>query len=104
MYTFSYKNSEAGYTCPEVDMRVPDYCNVTEILEFFQSFLVATGYIFDQDDVIKVVKIDEGKETPLTFNRGDINVTDDGTWRVRGDNEWVTFAGLNYDNNNIIID
>jgi hypothetical protein len=69
MYIFSYKNTEASYTTAEVEMRVPEHCNVTEILEFFQRFLVASGFMFNDDDVIKVVSQNE-EEVPFTFSKG----------------------------------
>jgi len=91
MYLFSYKNTDASYTTAEVEMRVPEHCNVTEILDFFQRFLVASGFMFNDDEVIKVVNENEPEETPLTFNKGDVNVTDDGTWRVHDGDSWLNF-------------
>jgi hypothetical protein len=55
-YTLTYNPDSESFTEASVTMKVPSYVNPTEFVEFLHRFMVATGFIMDFDEELRVVK------------------------------------------------
>jgi hypothetical protein len=56
MYRFTYESSYDFVTTPSVEMRIPDETDIPQMLEFFQRFMVASGYILEDGEELAFVK------------------------------------------------
>jgi hypothetical protein len=54
-FVFSYTETRDFEEALEVTMEVPER-SIDEMCEYFQRFLIATGYLFDEGEHIKPVK------------------------------------------------
>ena len=71
-FVFSYTETRDFEEALEVTMEVPER-TIEEMCEYFQRFLIATGYIFDEGEHIKLVKKEVGHppgcgSDVITFN------------------------------------
>jgi len=52
------KFSRENYHGVKTEMEIPDDCTLDEVLEEFQNFLRACGYVIGYDKVLDVVDMD----------------------------------------------
>ena len=55
-YTLTYRPDSEDFTGAQVTMQIPSYVNPIEFVEFLQRFMVATGFILDYDEELRLVK------------------------------------------------
>ena len=87
----SFRYSESNDFQPPFELRmdVPER-SLSEMCEYFQRFLQACGYFFDEGESVGIVRKEkEEEEKPLPSSQGDIIITDDGTMQVRDSFGWV---------------
>jgi hypothetical protein len=56
---FIKEDRYANQNRTRIEMEVHDECTLDEVLEEFQNFLRACGYVIDYDKVLDLVKADE---------------------------------------------
>jgi hypothetical protein len=59
-YTLTYSPDSEDFTEAQVTMQIPPYVNPTEFVEFVQRFMVATGFIMDSEEELRLVKREKG--------------------------------------------
>ena len=70
-------------------MDVPER-SLSEMCEYFQRFLQASGYFFDEGESVGIVRKEkEEEEKPLLSYKGDFRVDDDGTMSVNNGFDWI---------------
>lgn len=75
VYKFSYENPSNEVIDASVEMVIPDFVTVDEMLGFFERFLVASGYCLDSDERLEFVKKkkeEENSSDTLKFSKGDV--------------------------------
>ena len=63
--------------------------DLSEMCEYFQRFLGACGYFFDEGESVGIVRKEKEVEKPLLSNKGDFRVADDGTMSVNNGFDWI---------------
>jgi hypothetical protein len=92
MYSFNYiKKQDFGYPT-EISMTVPER-SIDEMCEYFQRFLLACGYIFDEGERIQSVK-KKGEDSYLGCAGDILTFNDNGSAYCYdfGDNSPVFFG------------
>jgi hypothetical protein len=82
-YTLKYEPPTSGGIEPTVNMSISSEADLNEMLEFFQSFLTASGYYIADDQELKLTSV-----SPVSFfntaTTGSFSFSDQSFWEDDG--------------------